>query len=43
MMEVKGAISSVAEHDELDLCPVIIMCSCARKTVPEKSDVRTSL
>lgn len=41
-MEVKDAVSSVAQQDELGLCPVIVMCSCARKTVTEKSDVRTS-
>lgn len=38
----KDDINSVAEQDEFGPCLVII-CSCARKTVTEKSDVRTSL
>lgn len=42
IIEGKDAVSSVAQQDELGLCPVIVMCSCARKTVPEKSGVRTS-
>lgn len=40
-VEIKDAISSVAQQDELGLCPLIVMCPCTRKPVTEKSDVRT--